>query len=68
MALGTTEMVILVGIAIFLFGARRIPELARNVGRAKGEFQKGLTEVSGVASMDDMDRGGMTEEVASEQE
>jgi Sec-independent protein translocase protein TatA len=51
-----------------LFGAKRIPELARNVGRAKGEFQKGLTEATGVASMDDMDRGGMTEEVASEQE
>jgi len=68
MALGTTEMVILVGIAIFLFGARRIPELARNVGRAKGEFQKGLTEATGLDSMDDMDRGGMTEAVASEQE
>ena len=68
MALGTTEIVILVGIAIFLFGAKRIPELARNVGRAKGEFQKGLKEVSEVATMDDMDRGGMTESVASEQE
>ena len=68
MALGTTEIVILVGIAIFLFGARRIPELARNVGRAKEEFQKGLKEASEVATMDDMDRGGMTESVASEQE
>ncbi|MDP6662397.1 MAG: twin-arginine translocase TatA/TatE family subunit [Candidatus Thalassarchaeaceae archaeon] len=68
MALGPTEMVFLVGIAIFLFGAKRIPELARNVGRAKGEFQKGLDQATGLDSMDDMDRGGMTEEVASEQE
>ena len=31
------------GIAI-LFGIKRIPEMARNIGRAQGEFKKGLKD------------------------
>jgi sec-independent protein translocase protein TatA len=27
-----------------LFGAKRIPDLARSIGKAKGEFKKGLLE------------------------
>ena len=27
-----------------LFGAKKIPDIARNVGRAQGEFKKGLKE------------------------
>mgnify|MGYP001193940968 FL=1 len=68
MAPGSTEIVILVVIAIFLFGANRIPQLARSVGRAKGEFQIGMKEASEMVAMEDMDRGGMTEEVASQEE
>ena len=68
MALGPTEIVILVVIAIFLFGANRIPQLARSVGRAKGEFQMGMKEASEMIAIEDRDRGGMTEDVSSEQE
>ena len=68
MAIGSTEVVILVVIAIFLFGANRIPQLARSVGRAKGEFQIGMKEASESVAIEDMDRGGRTEEVASEEE
>ena len=68
MALGSTEIVILVVFGIFLFGANKIPQLARGVGRAKGEFQMGMKEASEMAAIGDMDRGGMTEEASSEQE
>ena len=67
MALGMQEMVILVILGIFLFGAKRIPELARNVGRAKGEFQLGLKEAAELTTIEDMDRGGMTEGVSLEE-
>ncbi|MCA9811902.1 MAG: twin-arginine translocase TatA/TatE family subunit, partial [Nitrosarchaeum sp.] len=30
--------------AIFIFGAKKIPELAKTFGRAKGEFEKGKIE------------------------
>jgi sec-independent protein translocase protein TatA len=68
MALGTLEMAFLAVIAIFLFGANKIPQLARSVGLAKGEYQKALNEVSENTAMQDMDRGGMTESMSSEQE
>jgi len=67
MAFGTTELVIIGILAIFLFGAKRIPELARNMGQAKGEFQAGMSEVTSPSSAEaDMDRGGFTVEVAAE--
>lgn len=44
MAFGPSELAILVGIIILFFGAAKIPELARSLGRAKGEFQKGARE------------------------
>ena len=39
------EWVFVVVIAVVLiFGARRIPELAKTFGRARGEFEKGKME------------------------
>jgi sec-independent protein translocase protein TatA len=37
---------IVVGIiaVVVLFGAKKLPEIARSVGRAQGEFKKGLKE------------------------
>ncbi len=69
MTFGPTEMAVLVIFAIFLFGAKKIPELARNIGRAKGEFQAGVSEAVTPSKAEmDMDRGGMTEEIAAENE
>ena len=68
MAIGSTEIVILVVFGILIFGANKIPQLARGVGRAKGEFQMGMKEASEMAAIGDMDRGGVTEDIASEQE
>lgn len=37
---------IIVGLiaVVVLFGAKKLPEMARSVGRAQGEFKKGLKE------------------------
>ena len=37
-------LVILVLAAVFIFGAKKIPELAKTLGKAKGEFEKGKIE------------------------
>ena len=41
---GFWQVAIVVAIIVVLFGARKIPELARSLGKAKGEFKKGLVE------------------------
>ena len=39
------EWIIVAVIAVVvLFGAKKLPEMARSVGRAQGEFKKGLKE------------------------
>ncbi|MCJ8307030.1 MAG: twin-arginine translocase TatA/TatE family subunit [Nitrosopumilus sp.] len=43
--LGTTEIIVLVVvIGVLIFGAKKIPELAKTFGKAKGEFEKGKIE------------------------
>ena len=39
-------IVAVVAIVVFgaVFGAKKIPEMARSIGRAQGEFKKGLKE------------------------
>jgi sec-independent protein translocase protein TatA len=37
---GGTELIILLFIILLLFGARRIPNLARSLGSGLGEFRK----------------------------
>lgn len=41
---GFWQILIVIALAIVLFGAKKIPELARSIGKAKGEFKKGLAE------------------------
>jgi sec-independent protein translocase protein TatA len=37
-------LIVLILAGVFIFGAKKIPELARTLGKAKGEFQKGKLE------------------------
>jgi sec-independent protein translocase protein TatA len=39
--LGGPELVIVFLIAVLLFGANKLPKLARSMGEASGEFKKG---------------------------
>ena len=42
---GGSELLIVLLIAVLLFGANKIPKLARSTGEAMGEFKKGRQEV-----------------------
>jgi len=45
MALAGMEWIwIIIAVAVLIFGAKKIPELARTFGKAKGEFEKGKIE------------------------
>ncbi len=50
--IGTTEIVIIVGVVLVLFGAAAIPKFARSLGRAKKEFEQGIKE----GQIDDEDK------------
>ncbi|MGE4607457.1 MAG: twin-arginine translocase TatA/TatE family subunit [Myxococcota bacterium] len=41
--IGTTEILILMGIAILIFGARRLPELGSGMGKAIKNFKAGIS-------------------------
>lgn len=40
MSLGFTEILVIVSFVVLVFGAKRIPELAKALGRASREFKK----------------------------
>ncbi len=42
--IGGGELLLIIAIAVLLFGANKIPELARNMGKAVGEFKKAQQE------------------------
>jgi len=41
---GGPELLLILVIVLLVFGASRLPNLARSIGRAKSEFQKGVKE------------------------
>ena len=47
--MGPVQILICIAIILFLFGGKKIPELARSLGKAKNEFKKGLAEADAEA-------------------
>lgn len=53
---GMEWIVVIIAIVLFLFGAKKIPELARSIGKASGEFKRGkrLVEMDMIRAERDM--------------
>lgn len=45
MGFGWGEILLILLLALLLFGARKIPEIARSLGKGIGEFKKGLNDI-----------------------
>ncbi|WP_313690863.1 Sec-independent protein translocase subunit TatA/TatB [Halorarum halobium] len=52
---GGPEMLIILLVLVLLFGANKIPKLARSTGQAMGEFKKGREEIED--ELQDMQEG-----------
>lgn len=44
--IGTTELMLIAGIALLLFGGKKLPEMMRGMGRGISEFKKGAKEAA----------------------
>jgi sec-independent protein translocase protein TatA len=42
--IGTQELIIVLALVLLLFGASKLPELARSMGKSIGEFKKARIE------------------------
>ena len=57
--LGTQEMVLIFLVLLLLFGAKKLPQLARGIGKSVGEFRKAREEFE-----EEIRKGGEDAEVA----
>ena len=53
MPMGGTELLVILAIILLFFGARRVPELARSLGKAKHEVHKGIEEAEAEAKAEE---------------
>lgn len=44
--IGTTELILIAGIALLLFGGKKLPEMMRGLGQGVSEFKKGTREIT----------------------
>ena len=44
--IGTTGLMLIAGIALLLFGGKKLPEMMRGLGQGVQEFKKGAKEVT----------------------
>lgn len=52
------EWFVVIGVVVLLFGGSQLPKLAKSIGQAKNEFEKGVSE--GAADKDDESADGTT--------
>jgi sec-independent protein translocase protein TatA len=65
MNLGPVELLVILGIVLLLFGAKKLPELARSLGKSTKEFKSGMRE--GGEATDDSPTGSKVEDKTPEQ-
>lgn len=51
--LGWQEIILIVLVILLLFGARRIPEVMRSMGKGIKEFKKGMKEIEADITKED---------------
>lgn len=44
LGLGSTEIILIVGAIVLLFGASRLPQLAKSLGQSRKAFREGMRE------------------------
>ncbi len=61
---GHSEVLLIIFIVLLLFGAKKLPELSRSLGKSLGEFKKGQKEGTEPDKEDEVEK----KEIASAEE
>jgi sec-independent protein translocase protein TatB len=64
--IGMPELIIIFLIALIIIGPKRLPDLARALGKGLAEFRRATTELKASLDIDDVEEGlkGVKEELA----
>lgn len=54
--IGTTELLLIGGLALLLFGGKKLPEMMRGLGKGVREFKDGMREASPEDGTDGMNQ------------
>lgn len=66
MPIGIPELIVILVIALVIFGPKKIPEIANSLGRSINEFKRGASEIQ--ASVHKELEAGRTAEVKKDDE
>ena len=54
--LGTPELLVIAAVIVLLFGASRLPQLAKSLGQSKRAFKEGLEEAEREAQKEEKEK------------
>lgn len=60
--IGSTELIIIGGVALLIFGGKKIPELMKGLGKGVKSFKEGMNEPLKNDETSDEENGKATEE------
>lgn len=60
--IGTTELMLIAGLALLLFGGKKLPEMMRGLGKGVSEFKKGIKEVTDIPEQPDQQSAEQSKE------
>ncbi len=58
--LGTPELLVIAAVIILLFGATRLPQLAKSLGQSKRAFKEGLDEADREAQKEEKEKSSQS--------
>lgn len=64
--IGTTELMLIAGIALLLFGGKKLPEMMKGLGQGVQSFKKGMKEPIEDDSIDNEEETGQETATASD--
>lgn len=62
--IGTTELLLIGGLVLLLFGGKKLPEMMRGLGQGVREFKKGVNEIN--PELDEKDKAAEVSEFSQD--